>query len=175
MFHVEQFVIIYENVPRETMQNVPRETMQKRQLLEGQGAVATAAEGYGSCFGGRGQWLRRRRATAAACKAADGDRRCRSRAPCPSSSCHCPLPPAPLLKPPRGLSPANCPNRCCLPPANRPNRCKLPSAPCPLQTAQTAANRLNQPCLPLPCRFIRTSLRRFRLENRTAPTPLPTV
>ena len=26
MFHVEQFVIIYENVPRETMQNVPRET-----------------------------------------------------------------------------------------------------------------------------------------------------
>ena len=28
MFHVEQFVIIYDNVPRETMQNVPRETMQ---------------------------------------------------------------------------------------------------------------------------------------------------
>ena len=28
MFHVKQFVIIYDNVPRETMQNVPRETMQ---------------------------------------------------------------------------------------------------------------------------------------------------
>ena len=26
MFHVKQFVIIYDNVPRETMQNVPRET-----------------------------------------------------------------------------------------------------------------------------------------------------
>ena len=98
MFHVKQCKInvsretmqnvpreTMQNVPRETMQNVPRETMQKRQLLWGQGAVATAAEGYGSCFGGRGQWLRRRRATAAACKAADGDRRCRSRAPCPQS------------------------------------------------------------------------------------------
>ena len=28
MFLVEQFVIIYDNVSRETMQNVPRETMQ---------------------------------------------------------------------------------------------------------------------------------------------------
>ena len=26
MFHVKQFVVIYDNVPRETMQNVPRET-----------------------------------------------------------------------------------------------------------------------------------------------------
>ena len=47
MFHVEQCKI---NVPRETMQNVSRGTMHKK----------------GSCFGGRGQWLRRRRATAAA-------------------------------------------------------------------------------------------------------------
>ena len=81
-----------------------------------------------------------------------------------------PLPPAPCR-----LPPANRPNPCKLPPANCPNRCKLPPAACPLQTAQTAANRLNQPFTPLPCRFIRTSLRRFRLENRTAPTPLPTV
>ena len=72
---------------------------------------------------------------------------------------------------PKSLPPAPCK----LPPANCPNRCKLPPAPCSLQTAQTPANRPNQPRLPLLCRFIRTSLRRFRLENRTAPTPLPTV
>lgn len=28
MFNVKQFVVIYDNVPRETMQNVSRETMQ---------------------------------------------------------------------------------------------------------------------------------------------------
>ena len=72
MLHVKQCKInvpreTMQNVPRETMQNVPRETMHKkaaalgaggsgygggglRQLLWGQGAVATAAEGYGSCL-----------------------------------------------------------------------------------------------------------------------------
>ena len=100
-----------------------------------------------------------------------------------------PLPPKQLTLPPAAIAPpktakgAFCrklpkplpPAPCKLPPANRPNPCKLPPAACPLQTAQTAANRLNQPFTPLPCRFIRTFFRRIRTENRTARTPLPTV
>ena len=104
-----------------------------------------------------------------------------------------PLPPAAIAPPKtaKGAFSRKLPKP--LPPA----ACKLSlqtaqtAAACPLQTAQTAANfplppapcKLpkppancpNQPCLPLPCRFIRTSLRRIRPENRTAPTPLPTV
>ena len=71
MYHVKQFVIIYNNVPRETMQNVPRETMQnkcstlnnaQRQQLGRQGAE----KGFGGSFPLRSARLRLLRASAAA-------------------------------------------------------------------------------------------------------------
>ena len=175
MFHVKQCKMFH--VKQCKMFHVKQCT--KGSSLRGRGR-GFGIYGLRQQLWGQGARLRHLRSPSAALQAAAVALRRRSHCPLPLKLL--PLPPAACAPPktakgafsrklPKPLQTAPRP----LPPANCPNRCKLPPAPCPLQTAQTAANCPNQPRLPLPCRFIRTSLRRFRPENRTAPTPPPPV